>query len=148
MLKFGQANGYLDILNEVASWKVITVNSLYSRKLFPLCNRSFRRKINELESEGFLKTVDTYKKSKVISLTEKGREVVSHGSVFNKNEDSLYHDIIATNVLTRFIDDKVFSNGFAYSAPEADLSPDGVLFGEKNGTEYSLALEIELTQKI
>jgi predicted transcriptional regulator len=148
MKSFYLIDGYIDILSEVGRWKIIPMKSLYERKNFSISYQMFCRKIKKLESEGFVRSILGDKRRKFITLTPKGSEVCPYGVNFDEAEDSLNHDLIATNIVTKMIEFKNFKTGQVQCFGRGlDIEPDGLIFGQKNGKEYSLAIEVELHQK-
>lgn len=148
MNSFNLVDGYIDILSEVGRWKIIPMRGLYDLNNFGIKYPTFCRKIKKLESEGLVRSILGNNKRKFITLTSKGSEVCPYGVSFDDAEDSLNHDLIATNVVTKLIEYKNFKTGQVQCFGRGlDVEPDGLIFGQKNGKEYSLAIEVELHQK-
>ena len=59
---------------------------------------------------------------------------------------SFNHDLITTNFILNLKKHQNFTSVQVQSIG-VDLEPDGVIYGIKEGREYSLAVEVELTQK-
>ncbi len=148
MSSFVLIDSYIDILSEISRWKIIPMRGLYERKNFNISYQMFCRKIKKLESEGLVRSILGNKRKKFITLTSKGSAVCPYGINFDESEDSLNHDLIATNVVTKLIEYKNFKTGQVQCFGRGlDVEPDGLIFGQKNGKEYSLAIEVELHQK-
>lgn len=148
MNNFYLVDGYIDILSEVGRWKIIPMRGLYETRNFDIAYQTFCRKIRKLEDEGLVRSILGNNKRKFITLTSKGSEVCPYGVSFNDSEDSLNHDLIATNIVTKLIEYKNFKTGQVQCFGRGlDVEPDGLIFGQKNGKEYSLAIEVELHQK-
>jgi len=148
MSSFHLVDGYIDILSEVGRWKIIPMRGLYKLKDFGIKYPTFCRKIKKLESEGLVRSILGNNKRKFITLTNKGSEICPYGISFDDVEDSLNHDLTATNIVTKLIEYKNFKTGQVQCFGRGlDVEPDGLIFGQKNGKEYSLAIEVELHQK-
>lgn len=148
MRSFYLIDSYIDILSEVGRWKIISMKSLYEGMSFKTSYQMFCRKIKKLESEGYVRSIIGDRRRKLITLTTRGSEVCPYGISFDEAEDSLNHDLIATNVVTKMIEFENFKTGQVQCFGRGlDVEPDGVIFGQKNGKEYSLAIEVELHQK-
>ncbi|PIK13524.1 hypothetical protein [Halobacteriovorax sp. JY17] len=148
MTSFHLVDGYIDILSEVGRWKIIPMRGLYELNSFGIQYATFCRKIKKLESEGLVRSILGNNKRKFITLTNKGTEICPYGVSFDDLEDSLNHDLIATNIVTKLIEYKNFKTGQVQCFGRGlDVEPDGLIFGQKNGREYSLAIEVELHQK-
>ena len=148
MTSFHLVDGYIDILSEVGRWKIIPMRGLYELNGFGIQYATFCRKIKKLESEGLVRSILGNNKRKFITLTNKGTEICPYGVSFDDLEDSLNHDLTATNIVTKLIEYKNFKTGQVQCFGRGlDVEPDGLIFGQKNGREYSLAIEVELHQK-
>jgi hypothetical protein len=148
MNRFCLVDDYLEILVEVGRWKIIPMSSLYRLKSFNQSYQMFCRKIVKLEEEGLLNSILGNNKRKILSLTMKGLQFSPFGKSFDESEDSLNHDLIATKVVSTLIKHESFSTGeVCCYLDRIDLEPDGVIFGAKNEIDYTLAIEVELTQK-
>jgi hypothetical protein len=139
---------YLEILVEVGRWKIIPMKSLYEFKSFSQSYQMFCKKVRKLEEEGLLKSILGTNKRKFLSLTLKGLKFSPFGKNFDQAEDSLNHDLISTKIVTTLINYKNFNSGQVCCYEDRiDVEPDGLIHGSKNGVDYSLAIEVELTQK-
>lgn len=141
-------DGHLDILREISRWKVISMRSLYDGGTFKISYQMYCRKIKKLESEGLVRSMLGARHRKFITLTKNGSELCPYGISFDESQDSLNHDLIATNVVSELIKNKNFTTGQVHCFGRGvDFEPDGVVFGSKNGLDYTLAIEVELHQK-
>jgi hypothetical protein len=148
MTSFCLVDDYLDILVEVGRWKIIPMKSLYELKTPSQSYQMFCKKVRKLEEEGLLKSILGSNKRKFLSLTMKGLKFSPFGKNFDLAEDSLNHDLISTKIVTTLINYKSFNSGQVCCYQDrVDVEPDGLIYGSKNGVDYSLAIEVELTQK-
>jgi len=137
---------YYDILKEIGQWKIIAMKSLYKNSPRTIHYSIFSRKIKSLENDGFIKSIYGPRKSKMLILTEKGASFSPYKEHIYLESMSFNHDLITTNFILNLKKYPSFTSAQVQSI-EVDLEPDGIIYGEKKGKEYSLAVEIELTQK-
>ena len=135
------------ILDEVGCWKVIWIGDLYRilEKNTTPHYTAFCRIIRGLEKKGHLAGRYFRDEGKYVYLTEKGALRSSGGTVPDKQ--SIDHDLICTEVILKLLEFGNFTAGGVPDGEDADLCPDGMIQGHKNGTPYTLAIEVELTQK-
>lgn len=138
---------YIDILDEVGRWKVITLKSLYELIGGNISYSPFARRVRILEKEKLLKALRLSNKMKCIALTHKGGNYSRFNGIYDQNEDSLSHDLICSQILREFLKFENFSSGEVYQKTGAELSPDAVIYAQRNDLPYTLALEVELHQK-
>ena len=134
------------IIDEVGRWKVIRAADLYKvlSDTTPYYT-SFCKKLRALEKDGYLAGRYFKDSGKYVHLTGKGARLSSTGAVPDKH--SLNHDLICSRVILKLLEFESFSSGSVCDGPESELCPDGVVHGSKNGVPYTLAIEVELSQK-
>ena len=137
----------MNILNEIGRWKIILMRDLHSvlNKKFNYAH--FTRKIKRLEKWGLVKSKFGSQKNKYVTLSAKGSKHAIFPCFFEDSEKGLLHDIISTGALIRLLDFENFVSGSVSEGMESAVSPDGVIHAVRNGEEYILAVEIELSQK-
>ena len=133
------------ILDEVGRWKVAWVNDLYRLLEVSTGYIGFCKKIRVLEKKGYLEGRNFKRLGKYVHLTEKGARRSSTGAMPGKN--SLDHDLICSEVVLKLLEFGSFTSGNVPEGEDSDLCPDGIILGAKNGKPYTLALEVELSQK-
>ncbi len=139
---------YHQILVELGRWKVISMNSLYEQGFLNQSYQVFTKKVRKLEKAGLIKSILGIHKRKILSLTNEGAKYSPTASKVSDQDETLFHDLIATNVVTSLTKEEIFKFGEVPFYDELDeVSPDGIVYGLKNNKNYSMALEIELTQK-
>mgnify|MGYP001617622479 FL=1 len=136
----------LDILNEIGKWKVIPLKGLYQSLKEPMIYNGFCKRVQILERVGLVRGF-TKNKSKYVVLTLKGSTVSKFSNYYDENEDSLNHDLTAALVLRRILEFENFKSGEIFNADYMDISPDATIYAKRGGREYTLALELELSQK-
>ena len=134
-----------DILNAVGCWKVIWVNDLYKAMMVPVGYHAFRKTIRVLESKGYLSGRDIKRAGKYVYLTEKGALRSSTGDM--PDGPALEHDLVCSKVILKLLEFESFTSGSVSDGPDSELCPDGVIRAAKNGRPYTLAIEVELSQK-
>ena len=133
------------ILGEVGRWKVIWVADLYKVMGTWIFYTMFCKKIGILEKKGCLSGRYFRRLGKYVYLTEKGSALSSTGA--RPDEPAIDHDLICSEVILKLLKFDNFLSGSASDGPDSELDPDGVIQGVKNGSPYTLAIEVELSQK-
>lgn len=139
---------YIDIINAVGKWKVVDLKSLSEVCNYKLNYSNLRKKVKKLENTGLIKSVNLGRKRKHIYLTNSGIKFTQFDKTYELTDESLNHDVITGNVLRELLEFPSFFNGrMFHEIDDNGLAPDAALSGNKNGKEYELAIEVELTQK-
>ena len=135
------------IINEIGRWKAISLKNLSKslewKKSYPtLC-----RKLLQLEKQGLIK--GTFEKSsmKYFTLTALGSNYSLHPNPYGESEKSIIHDLICTNAIQELLKEECFHLECAPQEIDFQIEPDGILYGQRKGISYVLAIEIELHQK-
>ena len=136
----------VDILNEIGKWKVIALKGLYQSLNQQRTYTPFTKQVQMLERAGLVRAF-AKKKTKYLVLTNEGRKVSKYNNCYDENEDFLNHDLHAANVLRQLLMFENFKDGHMFSDDKEDVDPDAVIRAVRGGREYTLAIEVELTQK-
>ena len=133
------------IIDEIGRWKIILLKDLFQILIHEKSYVSFCEKIRRLEKNGHIKSTFLSREGKVLFLTPRGATLSSFPAMSDKG--SLFHDLMCSKVILRLLKFDHFLNGSAAEGLESELLPDGVIRAIRNGEEYVLALELELTRK-
>ena len=98
-----------------------------------------------MEKKGHLAGRYFKRLGKYVYLTEKGAIHSSTGA--RPDEPSIDHDLICSEVILNLLKFDNFLSGSVSDRPDSELDPDGVIQGVKGGKPYTLAIEVELSQK-
>ncbi|HLE12841.1 MAG: hypothetical protein A2504_00400 [Bdellovibrionales bacterium RIFOXYD12_FULL_39_22] len=139
---------YTELMNIIGQWKIIDVASLKELCSYKMKKHNFLLKIRNLEKAGLISGVRDGRKQKHVYLTSKGVGL----SEFNKSDqlcdENITHDIIASNVLRKLLAFANFFNGrMCYAGTEDKVLPDAEIEAIRQNKKYTLAIEVELTQK-
>ena len=140
-------DNYLKILNEIGRWKIISLKDLYKNLKVKESYVMFTKRVKSLEEEGFLKSLTGTNRCKYVHLTFNGMKY-SKTDVPLIEKSTMNHDLITTTVINKLLDHETFLAGnIPVYEDGVRLEPDGILHGVKNGHDFTMALEVELTQK-
>lgn len=137
---------HISLLDEIGRWKVIGLKELFKIEGKGILYSSFARLVQKLESEGFIQSFQGHNKKKYLSLSIEGGKYSHFSSPYAESKSELRHDLIVSNALRELLKFENFKSGHVVSE-ELDIVPDALIYASRNGTEYSLALEVELHQK-
>ncbi|MBK23244.1 MAG: hypothetical protein CME70_04485 [Halobacteriovorax sp.] len=147
-VKFVPYGVYLDILSAVGRWKVLDYSGISEFCGHDLKYKNLASKVKKLENAELLKSIFAEKKKKYLFLSHMGSQLVPKGSPYDVENASLHHDILVVRIL------RYLTNFESFHAPEiiskevlGGVEPDAVIQGMKNDKKYSMAIEVELTQK-
>lgn len=138
---------YLEIINLIAKWKIIELKNSFSIFKNSISFYTFKKRIRALEKLELIKATRIGSNKKYIYLTLKGLGYSTESTRAMQNEEILAHDVIVSEVTFEFLNYSKIIDGTSYPTREDSLEPDSLLIGERNRTEFKIALEIELTQK-
>lgn len=138
---------YSEILNLIGKWKIIDLSKLHKLILHPISYYTFKEKVRDLESGGFIKAKKYGSNRKFLYLTEKGFQHAVAPNKLIPNQYIFVHDLLVSEVIFEFLKYEKVLDGFSYPDIESSIIPDGLLIAEKSNEEFKIALEVELTQK-
>jgi len=139
---------YEDIINLLGQWKVLDMKSLSELSNYRLAYHNLLKKVRRLEQEGMVKGVSLGGKSKHIFLTSKGFMLTSHDQSYPIADENVTHDLVVGRVLRSFCKIDGFCNGkMFHQISTEEIFPDAAITGTRDGENYQLAIEVELTQK-
>ena len=136
----------VDILNEIGKWKVIPLKGLHMSFNQRILYDGLSKRVRALERAGLVKGF-TQKKTKYLVLTPDGSKVSKYNNYYDESEDFLNHDLHATNVLRQLLLFENFKEGHMFKDDKEEVDPDAVIYAVRGGRKYTLAIEVELTQK-
>ena len=141
----------LSILQEIYRWKVVDMESLHHFLEFPGKEKKLWQILYRLEKRSYLKTTPTFwNNRKVYYLDSLGLEILGMKNVnYHINLETITHDALVPMAVKSLLKLNSLNSYKTEYELVGDISivPDAVLYGEKKGSTYSVALEIELTQK-
>ncbi len=139
---------YEDIINILGKWKVIDMKGLKDFCNYDVKYHNLLKKVRTLESHGLIKSVLLGRKDKHIYLTNKGLKLTSYDLTYEICDENLTHDLVVGRVLRELLTYPSFRDGrMFHQIIVDDIYPDAQIDGKKNSQNYSVALEVELTQK-
>ncbi len=139
---------YAQILNEVGRFKIITMRNLYQTLNVELSYSLFCRKVKKLEYEGLIRSIIGMRKSKILTLTNKGSQYSKFGAQYSDSDKELNHDLIASNVILELDKLPTFKAGSViHSTDQNGIESDGLIYFNKGDKNATLGIEVELTQK-
>lgn len=138
----------LELLNEIGRWKVIPLKGLYECASQGMAYSPFCRRVKRIEKLGLVRSIKGRRKTKYVTLTEKGSMISQYKSPYLENEVELSHDLTASCLLCELLKYPNFHTGHIVHGGEGlSPEPDALIHASKNDKLYRLALEIELHQK-
>ncbi|MBI2522490.1 MAG: hypothetical protein HYV97_18865 [Bdellovibrio sp.] len=147
MQNFSPLGTYLEIVNTIGRWKVIPLPGLFESFSKQMTYTPFAKRVQALERAGLIRAF-TKNRTKYLVLTQEGSRVSKYKNYYNENEDSLNHDMIAANILRQLLRFENFQEGHMFVDDRWDIDPDAVIFAKRGDAKYTLAIEVELTQKV
>lgn len=158
MEKINYANGiHLSYIFPLKNWRILDLQSAFELSKFPGSFSSFKRIILNLENKNIIKSFqDPYSLKKYFHLTQSGEmQVGAKEGMPAVADDTRLHDCKAIDIcksMLRFptvksvelehqlVDRSNFKNTYK-------ICPDGLICGERKGTKFKMAFELELTRK-
>ena len=139
---------YADILEHIAQWKVLDIQTLKTLCNFKTGYHNLLFKLRKLEKEGLVASNIHGSRNKYVYLTEKGVRTSGHFKSCLTSIENLNHDIITARALKEFLKLDYFFDGMIdHEILGLEVNPDAVVNIIKYGEKDKLALEIELNQK-
>jgi len=139
---------YLELLNIIAQWKIIDMPTLQELCSFKMKLPNFLNKVRLLERDGYIKGTLLGRKHKYVYLSDKGIKHTPYDHSYEIGDESFMHDLITGKVLRELLTFSNFKNGrMFHQISEEGVFPDAMIEAERNGRQYTLAIEVELTQK-
>lgn len=144
---------YQDVIGALLKWKVIPVNLLKKEINYTGRATSFRKLMQRLEQRNLLKSFKIRGRTKFAYPSEELIKVKAHRVSYGFYEDSLKHEGVVTVVCFELLNWKVMKNVFLshefgnQQFNREELQPDAIFVAEKDGHEFRIALEVELTRK-
>ncbi|MCY4643197.1 MAG: hypothetical protein OXB88_01125 [Bacteriovoracales bacterium] len=140
---------YEDIIQTLAKWRILDLQTLRRKTNYDYSYQAFAKKVSRLEKAGFLGKVYFHNYRKYLYLTDKGLHEAGLEKAWAVNPHILQHDIISVNVFEYFLTlEGILGGGIHLDGAGRERRPDCYVEVERaSGETYSLALEIELSQK-
>ena len=148
MEKFIPQGEYENIINIVGQWKILDTKTLFELCDYKLKYKSFMYKIHKLKKLDYLKGFYIEGKRLYLYLSNKGISICCHDSSYEICDENMTHDLITGVILRKFLEYDNFIEGkMFHQVLDDDVCPDAWVEGIKNSVSYSMAIEVELTQK-
>lgn len=148
MTLFEPTHFELELLNEIGRWKVIPLKGLYEQASQGMSYSPFCRRVKRIENFGLVRSVKGRRGLKYVMLTQEGSRLSQFKSPYLESEIELTHDLIASRLLCDLLKYPNFHTGhIVHGGENLNPEPDAFIHASKGGTQYRLALEIELHQK-
>ncbi|MBT4789935.1 MAG: hypothetical protein HON90_00060 [Halobacteriovoraceae bacterium] len=141
-------SNYADVINTIANWKIIDIKSLHQFLSFEISYYTLKRKICDLEKSGMVKSFFTTKRNKYVFLTDKGIQFSSTDKTFEPCDVEQTHDLLVVKLVQEMLGFSKVTDGKLYHQVNDNyINPDAVVKILSDDTEYTIAIELELTQK-
>ena len=138
----------VEVLSAIGKNKAISLRNLYDTINERTSYQNFSLLIKRMEKEGVIKSYVGYGKVKYLILTKDGAAYTPYCAPHGEDTKILSHDVIAANVLRNLLTFKSFESGhIPVGNWGLDVIPDGIIYANKGDKKYTLAVEVELTQK-
>lgn len=143
---------YLDILNQLFEWKILSIEDLKRISDFPNGLASFYKAIRKLESENLVKGFyDSFTNQKFIYLLADGFKAIGADKSIPIHDENRFHDAHLVRLLLQFkmlvsVKEVLLDHQIKRVFPLTEHLPDAIITGRKTN-EFHLAIELELTQK-
>lgn len=144
---------YKFIFDGLLKWKVVPLGILKEISDYTGTMGSFYRVINRLEKRKYIKTIPYSGRSRLVYPTQELLRKIANNSSLGIYDDCLFHDGIVTIICDQFSkwetikEIKLPHEYRKISLDRNVLEPDAVIFCEKDGDKFKVALEIELSRK-
>ena len=137
----------LDIIFFLSEWRAISLQCLYDNFSHTGSYSNFSRIIQKLVEQNFIKYIlqEQRGRNKFITLDEKGYDYTD--ATKDLNASYYKHDITATTVVLSLSKIPPFFSSIPPGYSDYSLNPDGILLGHDDGSEFRVAVEIELSAK-
>lgn len=148
---------HLNYLEPLLKWRVLDLESLRKECFRAPTYKNFHRIIRSLEKQKILEGYrDPFNRKKYVYLSPFGEGQLSlDENPTALSKDTLIHDIKVTEIVKAML-----AEGWIQDAElehrvhdkrnfrtTYKIIPDAILYGSKNGVEYKIALELELSRK-
>ncbi len=144
----------LDCLRPLVKWRILDVITLMEENREQYSYKHFHKIISRFEKAKVVNSFkDPWTKRKVIYLEGLGRGLLGVDRTNAINSETLIHDLKVAQSIQSLLKGKIFHKALLEHElsrklfTSGELSPDALLNGVKNGKEFSLAFELELTKK-
>lgn len=143
---------YLDILEPLKDWKILSTEDLKNLSEYPCGKSSFYKAIKRLESAKLIKGfADSFTNQRFLYLLEDGFKSLGLERMIPIHEENRYHDAHLVRLLLKFkmipyFENFLLDHKIKKEFPLLSHTPDAVITGKKK-EKFHLALELELTQK-
>ena len=144
---------HLQFLEPLTKWRILDLKGLRDEIDYPSHRSVFEKTIRRLEKANVLKSFkDPWSNRKFVYLSQMGEKLVNDsGSPLSICEETIVHDAKVSQV-TRIMMERRF---FKEVTIEHQLSgkknkgqqPDALILGSKDGTDFTMAFELELSKK-
>jgi len=139
---------YLKVLMSLGEWKILDARKILSLGVLGVGYRDLMKKLERLEKVGLVNSITKERSKKFYYLTDMGKKFSCGTSTFGVDAEYLTHETATSSFLWELLKYPNFINGNELLlVGQNKLDPDAVVKGKINSQEYSLAIEIELTQK-
>ncbi|HAZ13906.1 MAG: hypothetical protein A2X86_13015 [Bdellovibrionales bacterium GWA2_49_15] len=158
MEKIDYPNGiHLSYILPLKNWRILDLQSIFELSKFPGNFKAFKRIILNLESKNVIKSFqDPYSKRKYLHLTQDGETHVGakEGQISVADETRL-HDCKAIEICKAMLKLQTVKNielehqlaNRSNFKTTYRVCPDALIYGERKGSKFKMAFELELTQK-
>ena len=144
---FVPKTSHLEIINEIGRWKVVPLRALFEEVGQEVSYQLFCRNVKKLAMHGLIKSYQGPHGANYLALTSEGGKISQYACPYIESEIELNHDLLSSMVLRSLLRFANFQSGHVIHNDEPDLVPDAIIHAIKGQEEYSLAIEVELTQK-
>lgn len=144
---FVPKTNHLEILNEIGRWKVVPLRALFEEIGQEISYQLFCRRVKKLEGQRLIKSYQGPHGANYLALTSEGGKISQYACPYIESDLELNHDLLSSMILRSLLKFKNFESGQVIHNEELDIVPDAVIHAVKHQEEYSLAVEVELTQK-
>ncbi|OFZ25221.1 MAG: hypothetical protein A2381_12330 [Bdellovibrionales bacterium RIFOXYB1_FULL_37_110] len=141
---------YEDILETIATWRIIDLKRLMIVIEYPYSYQAFAKRIKRLEELGYIKSFFCQKFRKYLYLTSIGLNETSIHLSNAISDENIRHDIVVSNALQALLKMKSIIKGGVNHAVKTfnNYKPDAWVLGKTlSDNNFELAVEVELTQK-
>lgn len=149
MIDFIPMYQYAQILYGVGQWRAISMKCLFEEIDTKISYSGFCRNVRKLEKYKYLKSTKGRKGQKFLVLTSLGSKFTCFDAFYDDTHSGMFHDLVATRVLKTLKREPIFVGAYCTTGIQTSTkSPDGeITFVKSDDKRYTLAIEIELTQK-
>lgn len=139
---------YYRILRIIGKWKIVDIKTIQECLRANQSRQELNRKILYLIEEGLVKSVKHSFGKKYYYLTANGLMYTQFEEAFDPSENSFLHDVTTSYIVRELLLFENVVNGEIDSFDKSSsFRPDGYIEVLKDDKVFTVALEIELTQK-